>query len=210
MAFEQSDSFKCGPFVVSKNPNIGQFVEKLNQLRQAIDQCRVMPGIGYTVTRSTGGTTLSIKTPTGATQAAERHPFKIYLEKRKTPESSLPEYMIKIEKNSFVYDSKASSIDKLDKWINLGSQKYDPLPIFLEATIKSMEITEWKIDTSGEKTAIFDPADGSSEQTAARIPLGYIVNRTTGESKVVQNIRSTLRIVDICVGGFAYKYLQQM
>lgn len=209
MAFEQSDSFKCGPFVVLKNPNIVQFVEKLNQIRQAIDQCRIMPGIGYTVTRSTGGTTLSIKTPTGATQAAERHPFKIYLEKRKTPESSLPEYMIKIEKNSFVYESKLFS-DQLDIWLKLGSQKYDPLPIFLEATIKNMEITEWKIDTSGQKTTIFDPADGSSEQTAARIPLGYIVNRTTGESQIVQNIRSTLRIIDICVGGFAYKYFQQM
>jgi hypothetical protein len=38
---EKPDSFQCGPFEVARNPDVRQFVEKLNRLREAVDACRV-------------------------------------------------------------------------------------------------------------------------------------------------------------------------
>jgi hypothetical protein len=74
---EKPDSFQCGPFEVARNPDVRSFVEKLNRLREAVDQCRVQPGVGYTVNRSSGGTVLAIKAGAGGSAPEERHPFKI-------------------------------------------------------------------------------------------------------------------------------------
>jgi hypothetical protein len=74
---EKPDSFQCGPFEVARNPDVRSFVEKLNRLREAVDQCRVQPGVGYTVNRSSGGTVLAIKAGAGGSALEERHPFKI-------------------------------------------------------------------------------------------------------------------------------------
>lgn len=78
MPSEKPDSFQCGPFEVARNPDVRTFVEKLNRLREAVDSCRLQPGVGYTLTRSPGGTTLSIKAGGGGGTAQEEpYPWKV-------------------------------------------------------------------------------------------------------------------------------------
>jgi hypothetical protein len=75
---EKPDSFQCGPFEVSRNADVRQFVDKLNRLREAVDACRVQPGVGYNVSRSANGTVLSIRSAAAsAPAAAERFPFQV-------------------------------------------------------------------------------------------------------------------------------------
>ncbi|NDD54360.1 hypothetical protein EBZ39_10870 [bacterium] len=60
MPSDSADSFGVGAFEVARNPDVRQLVDKLNRLREAVDTCRLQPGVGYTVNRSTNGTVLSI------------------------------------------------------------------------------------------------------------------------------------------------------
>lgn len=57
---ENGDSFNINPFRVVPRPDPDQLADKLNKLREAIDQCRLLPGPGYQVKRGTTGTTLTI------------------------------------------------------------------------------------------------------------------------------------------------------
>lgn len=69
MAFTQPDSFQIGPFEVRKNPSPAELAEKLNRLREAVEQVRLQPGPGYLVNRSRGGTTLQILSGPGGGSA---------------------------------------------------------------------------------------------------------------------------------------------
>lgn len=73
---ENPDSFGVGEFRVVPRPDPDQLADKLNKLREAIDQCRLLPGPGYQVKRGTTGTTLTIKRRGGGggTLAAEDDP----------------------------------------------------------------------------------------------------------------------------------------
>jgi hypothetical protein len=83
MPNEKPDSFQCGPFEVARNPDVRGFVDKLNRLREAVDQCRIQPGVGYTVNRSTNGTVLSIKPGgAGAVPPEEDYPYKVTITKK--------------------------------------------------------------------------------------------------------------------------------
>lgn len=79
MAFDQPDSFQIGPFEVRRNPSPQELAEKLNRLREAVEQCRLQPGPGYTVSRTRGGTTLQILARPGAAPAANACPFGVTL-----------------------------------------------------------------------------------------------------------------------------------
>ena len=82
MASDKPDSFQCGAFEVAKNPNVSQFVEKLNRLREAVDQCRLQPGVGYTLNRSSGGTTLSIQAGSAIQSVSPVNPFALSIRKK--------------------------------------------------------------------------------------------------------------------------------
>ena len=72
MAFDQPDSFQIGPFEVRQNPSPRELAEKLNKLREAVEQLRIQPGPGYTINRTRGGTTIQIlRQPGGGAGAAE-------------------------------------------------------------------------------------------------------------------------------------------
>ena len=80
MPNEKPDSFQCGPFEVARNPDVRAFVDKLNRLREAVDQCRLQPGVGYTLNRSPGGTTLSIKAGgAGGAAVPDPHPWQVFV-----------------------------------------------------------------------------------------------------------------------------------
>jgi hypothetical protein len=192
MASEKPDSFQCGPFEVARNPNVSQFVEKLNRLREALDACRIQPGVGYDVNRSSGGTTLSIKKGQGGNQAEEMHPFKIYVRKKDK------KWEAKIQKESAFYSPSETEITGLDEWSEIGVK--DLCQIYLEAKISSHEIQSAKINFTGESTSLIDPADGAAEQTATRIPLGTV----SKDGTIVQNVRTNVRTNLSCLNGFAY------
>ena len=77
MAFDQSDSFQIGSFEVRKNPSPQELADKLNRLREAVDQLRIQPGPGYLVNRTRGGTTLQILSKAGTSATTETCPFDV-------------------------------------------------------------------------------------------------------------------------------------
>jgi hypothetical protein len=196
MPSEKPDSYQCGTFEVSRNPDVQQFVDKLNRLREAVDQFKIQPGTGYTVNRSVGGTTLTIKTDQSA-QAIESHPFKIYARSKKKNE-----WEAKVEVESKLYAPSDTKIDGLDSWTKIEN-KNQTCQIFLEAKISKHEIKSAKIDFTGKETSLIDPADAASEQTTSRIPLASV--STSG--LILQNVRTHVRTDLACVNGFAYLVL---
>jgi hypothetical protein len=192
MASEKPDSFQCGPFEVARNPNISQFVEKLNRLREAIDQCRIQPGVGYKLSRSSGGTTLSINTGQSGSVATDPHPFKIYARKKNN------QWEAKVQKESELYVPFKMGISKLDEWTKIGNKEV--CQIYLDAKISDLKIQSAKIDFSGESKSLVDPAQGEGAQTATRIPLGSIAKDGTITQSVKTHVRTNLG----CMNGFAY------
>ena len=83
MAFTEADSFQIGAFEVARNASARDLAEKLNRLREAVDQCRLQPGVGYTLNRGPGGTTLSIAAGGGGGAAVpDPHPWQVTVETR--------------------------------------------------------------------------------------------------------------------------------
>lgn len=82
MAFSQADSFNIGPFEVRQNPSARELAEKLNRLREAVEQVQLQPGPGYALNRTRGGTTLQIlsRPGGGGGSQAEDCPFDVSLQ----------------------------------------------------------------------------------------------------------------------------------
>lgn len=91
MASDQPDSFQIGPFEVRQNPSPRELADKLNRLREAVDQVRLQPGPGYTLARSRGGTTIQILARPGGSSATETCPFDVSLQ------ASGANYKIKVQ-----------------------------------------------------------------------------------------------------------------
>jgi hypothetical protein len=192
MASDKPDSFQCGPFEVASNPSVTQFVDKLNRMREAVDQCRIQPGVGYEIQRSTGGTTLTIKKGGGGATSQAIYPFKIYARIKEK------KVQAKIQKESEFYSPSKTSITGLDEWTDIGIK--DICQIYLTAQISDHAITSAKIDFSGDSSSLIDPADGQSAQTATRIPLGSV----TKKGEITQSVKTHLRTNLGCLNGFAY------
>jgi hypothetical protein len=90
MAFDQPDSFQIGPFEVRQNPSPRELAEKLNKLREAVEQVRLQPGPGYTINRTRGGTTIQLLSRSGSA-VRETCPFDVSLQ------ASGSNYKIKVE-----------------------------------------------------------------------------------------------------------------
>jgi hypothetical protein len=90
MAFDQPDSFQIGPFEVRPNPSPRELAEKLNKLREAVEQVRIQPGPGYTINRTRGGTTIQLLSRSGSA-VRETCPFDVSLQ------NSGSNYKIKVE-----------------------------------------------------------------------------------------------------------------
>jgi len=192
MPSELPDSFGCGPFVAARNPDVGLFVDKLNKLREAVDACRIQPGVGYTFNRSAGGTSLNIKTGDGSSAPQEVHPFKIYVR------SKDKKLQAKIQNESLLLSPEQTKITGLNAWNNIGEK--DICYLYLEAQINNHIIQSAKIDFSGESTSLVDPANGLSAQTATRIPIGSI----TKDGLITQSVKTHVRTELGCLNGFAY------
>lgn len=82
MASIEADSFQIGAFAVSKNASARELADKLNRLREAVEQCRLQPGVGYTLNRGPRGTTLAIQAAGGGAAVPDPHPWQVSVETR--------------------------------------------------------------------------------------------------------------------------------
>ena len=191
MANDKPDSFQCGPFETARNPNVTQFVEKLNRLREAVDQCRIQPGVGYTLTRSSGGTSLTIKTGLGSSTTPEDlHPFKI-----KTRQKD-KKYQFFIGAG---YVGSNSVIAKnQESWVDFDP----PSNIYLEAKIVNLKITELEFKTKNHSQAL-EPVEIDENQIASRITIGFYYDPNDGKNyQLIQNVKTNILVKLKCSDGY--------
>lgn len=197
MANDKPDSFQCGPFEVAKNPDVRQFVEKLNRLREAIDSCRIQNGVGYTVLRSTNGTVLTINAGNSRGGALEEHPFKTQIKRKNNRDQCLVRYGN--------INGEDKDISNIDKWIDIQL----PARIFLECKIGngSIQSASIKSQTIDEEFLLSEIEGG--ENTYARITLAYYkqISETDTNKVLIQSISSDLFAVTACLDGYPAIFL---
>jgi hypothetical protein len=198
MPSELPDSFNCGPFVTARNPDVGLFVDKLNRLREAVDACRIQPGVGYTLTRSSGGTTLTIRDSSGVAEQTQ-HPFKL-----------------KVRKNGDAYEFWATQgqvgngevqTSNMEKWVSFKA----PARIYIEAQITDLSVTSIELKTKTPTEVLKRTEIQGGKQAYARISVGLYVEATTGKKdyQVVQNVRTDIMSQLLCYNGYPALVLTQ-
>jgi hypothetical protein len=191
MASDKSDSFQCGPFEVASNPNVSQFVEKLNRLREAVDQCRIQPGVGYTLTRSSGGTSLTIKTGSGSTAAEDLYPFKIKIRKKDT------KYQFFVIQGTIASNEKI--VTNQEEWVDFEA----PARIYLEATITDGAISTATLKTQPPGQVLELVSIQGGAQTQARITIGqYLDPEGAKNFQIIQNVRANISTKVVCSDGY--------
>jgi hypothetical protein len=197
MASDKPDSFQCGQFEVAKNPNVSQFVEKLNRLREAVDQCRIQPGVGYTINRSPGGTSLSIKNSSETTATINKRPFSLSIRKK--------------DKNYEFYVTtgilnNGTKIDNLEKWVSFNSTP--PTIIYLEAKLSDLGIISATIKSKSQDEVFKTIEISGGKQEYARIAIGFYAG--SGETfSIVQNVMTNISLTNLCFDGFPAVNLAQ-
>jgi len=198
MAGDKPDSFQCGPFEVARNPNVSQFVEKLNRLREAIDQCRIQPGVGYKLTRSSGGTSLTISPGSGSSVAEDLYPFKIKTRQKDN------KYQFFVVQGSV--GNNETLVSNQDKWVDFEA----PARIYLEATISDLKITSCLLKAIAPDQPVELVSISGGKQTKARITIGlYVDPSNTKNFQIVQNVRTNILTVTICSDGYPAIFLLQ-
>lgn len=199
MPNEKTDSFQCGPFEVARNPDVRTFVDKLNRLREAVDQCRIQPGVGYTINRGTNGTVLSIKTGSGGgSPPPEAHPFKVeWLRDGDT-------YAFTVERESYLFPHGRVP----DAGEKIGTPVKDlsePVHITLRIGLNiqyeggdPVTETELVAKLESERLPLVEPQSGG-EQTHANVILATVATSGT----VVQAARSNLALAWTSYAGYS-------
>jgi hypothetical protein len=185
----KADSFQCGPFEVLRNPSATQFAEKLNRLREAIDSCRIMPGVGYTFNRSSGGTTLSIKNPPKSGSGATLlFPFKITLKIDK----NIVYYFVTLESYLYWTDGESKRVAGIGAWNSLGSKDDNKKYIYLEAKYNANTANFISASILSGKDAPVLVGNGVARCVIATI---------SKTQQITQNVRSHLIAVNACWNG---------
>ena len=199
MASDKPDSFQCGPFEVARNPDVRQFVDKLNRLREAVDQCRIQPGVGYDVQRSAGGTTLSIRADKGGSMDRDEHPFMLKVRKKDK------------QSQFFVTQGAVGSndvrISNQEKWVDFET----PANIYLEAEVKDTKITKLTLKSKKPDEEMKRVEIANGEQKYSRISIGLYAptEPTKKDFRVVQNVRTNILAALICSEGYPAVLLTQ-
>jgi hypothetical protein len=199
VASNKPDSFQCGPFEVARNPDVRSFVEKLNCLREAVDACRIQPGLGYTVNRSTNGTVLSIRQDGGSAAATYEHPFKLSVRKK---DKQYQFYAL----NGTVGNRNVKP-DNIEKWVAFKA----PARIYLEAKISDLAITDITIKTQDNDSTLERTVVNGGKQTYARISLGSYIPATEGQKDyhIIQNVTTNILSPLFCYSGYPALALTQ-
>jgi hypothetical protein len=198
MPSELADSFQCGPFVRASNPDAGVFADKLNKLREAVDQCRIQPGAGYTLTRSSGGTSLTIKTGSRSPSQAELYPFKINTRQKDK------KYQFFVIQGSV--GNNETLVSNQEEWVDF----YPPARIYLEATVSDLKITSCLLKAISPEKPLELVSIVGGRQTKSRVTIGLYVDPFNKKNfQIVQNIRRNILPVTICSDGYPAIFLFQ-
>lgn len=183
MPNEKPDSYQVGAFEVARNPDVRQFVDKLNRLREAIDQCRLQDGVGYTVSRSSGGTTLSIQPAgRGGAAAPAPHPWKITTRIA----DGQPQAFVQASSQLLWTTGTDVSVDGLGEWITAPR----PCDVYLRVSWTSaFAFAEARVEALAERPA---PTDNS---TSIRIG-GVLAN-----GEVIQAVTTDIQTRNACRNG---------
>jgi len=196
MPSEKPDSYQCGAFEIASNPNVTQFVEKLNRMREAVDSCRIQPGVGYDIIRTTGGTVLSIKNANNRA-GADIYPFKIET-RQKDKKYQFFVHLGYVGSNSVKAKNQ-------EKWVDF----IPPARIYLEATIDDLTVTALEFKTNKHDETL-EPVAIAEKQTASRIAIGMFFDPEDKKNyQLTQNVRTNLFLKLICADGYPALFMLQ-
>jgi hypothetical protein len=192
MAFDQPDSFQIGPFEVRPNPSPRELAEKLNKLREAVEQVRIQPGPGYTINRTRGGTTIQLLSRSGSA-VRETCPFDVTIA---SADSSNYAVMVSPGTLNGIYAS--NYIDcMIFGTTTLSVGKDDAAHVILDITTDGKGVTAFSIDTAFSVSAV-SPTTPLAP-TSFSWPLAYIdegkIYRTIGCHSLSAVIRESVRVV---------------
>lgn len=171
MAFTQPDSFNIGPFEVRQNPSPRELAEKLNRLREAVEQVRIQPGPGYLVNRGRGGTTLQILSRPGGGSAAETCPFDVSLQ------ADGANYKIKVEPgtlNGLYATNYADSLSFASTTLSVATA--GTTNVCVDVTTDGKQVTAFSLATVATMSAM-SPTTPLAP-TSFKWPIAHIINGT--------------------------------
>jgi hypothetical protein len=187
VASNKPDSFQCGPFEVARNPDVRSFVEKLNCLREAVDACRIQSGVGYTVNRSSGGTTLSINAGSAPAVPEQIFPFKVII-------SSQNNNIQASCLQGFV-DGKPLISENLKKPVITIK---DSSIIFIEAIISNFSVSSISLKSQSIQEGKFESYEFEGEnQTKSKIIIASYYNK-----QLIQGIKTNLATKLVNYNGY--------
>jgi len=203
MPNEKPDSFQCGPFEVARNPDVRTFVEKLNRLREAVDSCRLQPGVGYTVNRSTNGTVLALR-PAAAATAPARPPHPFQLEVRRQGQR----YQFFVSQGTVGNHDKKT--ENIETWLDFDPN-HPETRIYLEADINELQIQRLQLKTQPVNDELKRTEIDGGQQTQARISIGIHVPTEPGKTdyRVIQNVTTNIMTPLFCFNGYPALALTQ-
>lgn len=194
MASDKPDSFAVGAFEVVRKADVRAFVEKLNRLREVVDSIRLQDGVGYTVNRSTNGTTLAIR-PAAGGQPEKSHPWKVTLGRENR------QYHYTVDPVSYI-DTGAYGPDNLNEKISLGTDRLetDYFAFF------NYKVSQDLFDPREFRLKAVKKADWPGyvvPQDADQTEGNFLLATITKEGRVVQAVRNHLLMTVINYGGRA-------
>ena len=191
MAFDQPDSFNIGPFEVRKNPSPAELAEKLNRLREAVEQVRIQPGPGYLVNRGRGGTTLQIISRPGGS-ATDICPFDVTLS------AATSGYKISVAPGTVngVYATNYIAC-MIPATTTLTVTTSGSTNVVIDATSDGKQVTAYELSTV-TSVSVVSPTTPLAP-TGFKWPIAYItagkVYRTIGCNSLSAVVRESVRVV---------------
>lgn len=191
MAFDQADSFQIGSFEVRQNPSPQELADKLNRLREAVDQLRIQPGPGYLVNRSRGGTTLQILRGSGNASIAETCPFDVSIQ------ADGANYLIKVEPgtlNGLYATNYANSLSFASTTLSVATS--GTTNVCVDVTTDGKQVTAFTLATVATLSAV-NPTTPLAP-TNFKWPVAHIksgtVYRTIGCGSLQATVRENVRV----------------
>lgn len=186
MAFTQPDSFNIGPFEVRQNPSPRELAEKLNRLREAVEQVRIQPGPGYLVNRGRGGTTLQILSRPGGGSPSETCPFDVSLQ------ASGSTYKIKVEPgtlNGLYATNYADSLSFASTTLSVATS--GTTNVCVDVTTDGKQVTAFTLATVATLSAM-SPTTPLAP-TSFKWPVAHVKNGTVYKTIACGSLQAVVK-----------------
>ncbi|NBQ64098.1 MAG: hypothetical protein EBS49_00940 [Verrucomicrobia bacterium] len=191
MASDQSDSFQIGAFQVRENPSNLTLADKLNRIREAIDQVRLQPGPGYTLSRTRGGTTIQILSRQGSSALSESCPFDVSVE------ASGSSYKIKVlpgTLNGLMAVNYADCLSYESTTLSVATS--GSTNVVLDVTTDGKQVTSFTLATQATVTAM-SPTTPLAP-TGFKWPVAHVKNgvvyKTIGCGSLQASVKENVRV----------------